>query len=100
MEKLDNYCITELQKYLQNNEWTNYMLSTNKYKNIYKYTRIIYLNRKYSQQYLVSNKFRNIINSKIINPNYQLGLNLHNYIINDIIDDNYNENTEEYTLNI
>jgi hypothetical protein len=58
------------------------------------------LNRKYSQEYLVSEKFRNIINSKIFNPINQLGLNLNNYTINDNIDDEYIENTGNFILNL
>ena len=100
MQKLDNYCINELQKYLLNSEWSKFMVSTNKYACIYKYSRIIYLNRKYSQEYLVSEKFRNIINSKIFNPINQLGLNLNNYTINDNIDDEYIENTGNFILNL
>ena len=60
-----NYCyMYELQQYLSNDEWNNLILSTNKFSNIYKNTRIIYLNKKYSIKYLEYEYFRNIINCK------------------------------------
>jgi hypothetical protein len=99
--KIDNYI--EIKQFLINEDWANFMITSQAFNKIYKYTRFILLNDTYSILYYKSEKFRNLVNSKIFNPNIQLGLNL-NYLVLDDNESNThistNDNLEFYKLSL
>jgi len=78
---LDNICYSNIKTFLSNSEWDIVMATTNLFKIVYKFTRFIKLNKKYSELYYNSSNFRNLIDSKIFNPITQLELNMDNYLI-------------------
>ena len=92
LTKIHDSYIYELRSYLSDTSWNNFMKTTKKYSNINKITRNINLNIKYSELYYESNEFRNIINSKIVNTNNQLSLNLRKCINNNNITNIFNIN--------
>ena len=93
-------CIYELKKYILDSNWTNLMNTTIKFKNINKYTKFIKLNNIHSKLYYESNYFYNLVNSKIINPNNQISLNLDKYDVDFLQQENDNIDTKNYDLKI
>ena len=62
---LDNICYSNIKTFLSNSEWDIVMATTNLFKIVYKFTRFIKLNKKYSELYYNSSNFRNLIDSKM-----------------------------------
>ena len=48
---LDNICYSNIKTFLSNSEWDIVMATTNLFKIVYKFTRFIKLNKKYSELY-------------------------------------------------
>lgn len=79
LNKVPDCVFHEICQYLYYTNWNQFMNTTKKFQDINRQTRYLALNNQKSILYYESDDFRKIINSKIINPNNQLSLNLRKY---------------------